>query len=132
MHLLIPVSWGELLDKITILQIKSERITDTGKLRNIRHELSLLVSVRNQHSAFPVELKDLIKTLRQANEQLWDIEDAIRLCEKKKDFGDEFIKLARAVYHNNDRRAELKYQINVLLGSSVVEEKSYQSYGIGG
>jgi Family of unknown function (DUF6165) len=131
MSLLVPVSWGELLDKITILQIKSERITDVKKLDNIRHELSLLVSVRNEQTVFPAELEGLVAALRRANERLWAIEDAIRLCEKRKDFGAEFIELARAVYHNNDQRAELKYQINTLLGSSVVEEKSYQSYTTG-
>lgn len=131
MSLLVPVSWGELLDKITILQIKSERIGDAAKLQNIRHELALLLSIRDDQTSLPQELDALVVSLRQVNERLWEIEDAIRFCEKKKDFGPGFVELARAVYHNNDRRAELKYQINALLGSSVIEEKSYQSYTTG-
>ncbi len=131
MSLLVPVSWGELLDKITILQIKSERIGDAAKLRNIRHELASLLSVRDNRMPLPRELDGLVVSLRQVNERLWEIEDAIRLCEMKKDFGPGFVELARAVYHNNDRRAVLKYQINALLGSSVIEEKSYQSYTTG-
>jgi hypothetical protein len=131
MSLLIPVSWGELLDKITILQIKSERMTDTVKRGNVRHELNLLVIVRDRQGPCPDGLEELVAALRTVNEQLWDIEDAIRLCEKKQDFGAAFIELARAVYTSNDRRAALKYRINSLLGSQVIEEKSYESYGAG-
>jgi hypothetical protein len=131
MSLLIPVSWGELIDKITILQIKSERMTDAVKLDNVRHELDGLISVRDRQGACPDGLDGLITTLRRVNERLWDIEDAIRLCERKQDFGTGFIELARAVYQTNDQRAGLKYRINTLLGSQVIEEKSYESYGAG-
>ena len=128
MSLLIPVSWGELLDKITILQIKVERMTDAEKLKNVRHELGLLVSVRDREISGSTGLDDLLAALRQTNERLWDIEDAIRICEKKQDFGNRFIELARAVYITNDQRAGLKLQLNALLGSQVIEEKSYESY----
>jgi hypothetical protein len=128
MSLLVPVSWGELLDKITILQIKSERMTDAVKIDNVRRELDLLVSVRDRQAVRPDGLEELVSALRQVNEQLWDVEDAIRLCEKKQDFSARFIDLARAVYMNNDQRAGLKYRINTLLGSQVREEKSYESY----
>ena len=131
MSLLVPVSWGELLDKITILQIKTERIQDAEKLKNVHHELDLLVSVCDREISGLPELRDLVQALRQANERLWEIEDAIRLHEKEQDFGHGFIELARAVYMTNDRRAALKYRINTLLGSSVIEEKSYASYSVG-
>ena len=130
MSLLVPVSWGELLDKITILQIKSERIHDTRKLKNISHELELLVTVRDCEISNPPGLMDVVADLRRANERLWEIEDAIRLCEKEQDFGLRFIELARSVYMTNDLRAGLKYQINELLGSQVIEEKSYESYTV--
>ena len=132
MSLLVPVSWGELLDKITILQIKAERMTDAEKLKNVRHELELLVSVRDREIGASTGLDDLatlVAALRQVNERLWEIEDAIRICEKNQAFGSRFIELARSVYITNDQRAGLKYRINTLLGSQVVEEKSYASYG---
>lgn len=128
MALQVPVSWGELLDKITILQIKSERIAVPEKLTNIRHELQLLVAVRNESVVESAALHKLELRLRAVNETLWDIEDDIRSCEKAKDFGERFIDLARSVYRNNDQRAAIKYEINGLLGSDVVEEKSYESY----
>lgn len=129
MSLLAPVSWGELFDKITILQIKSERITDPGKLHNVRSELDLLLAVRDgQQVSFPNGFDELVASLRLVNERIWDTEDAIRFRERENDFGPDFVELARAAYQNNDRRAELKYRINVLLGSQVVEEKSYQAY----
>lgn len=128
MSLLVPVSWGELLDKICILQIKLERMNDAEKRRNVGHELGLLVSVRDREISGSIELDDLVTGLRQVNERLWDIEDAIRLCERNQDFGSRFIELARAVYRANDLRAGLKYQMNALLGSGVIEEKSYEPY----
>lgn len=131
MSLLIPVSWGELLDKIAILQIKAERMTDTDKLGNVRHELDLLLSVRDREISMAAGLDKLVADLRLTNERLWEIEDAIRICEKERDFGSRFIELARAVYMTNDQRASLKYRINTLLGSQVVEEKSYESYETG-
>lgn len=131
MSLLIPVSWGELLDKITILQIKSERMTDPAKLANVRGELELLEGVRDRQGTGPDGLAGLLADLRTVNERLWEIEDAIRDCERRRDFGERFIELARAVYFTNDRRAELKYRINGLMGSQVIEEKSYTSYADG-
>lgn len=127
MTLLVPVSWGELLDKITILRIKSERMADPDKLENVRHELELLEQKRFQIEESS-ELVRLEGELRQVNEALWEIEDDIRFCEKNKDFGSRFINLARSVYKTNDRRAELKYKISRHLGSEVVEEKSYEEY----
>lgn len=127
MTLLVPVSWGELLDKIAILRIKSEKIADFAKLKNVHHELKLLEQVRSSVEESS-ELARLEGELRQINEALWEIEDDIRLCEKEKNFGTRFIDLARSVYKTNDRRAELKYKINTHLGSEVVEEKSYEQY----
>ncbi|BDD89444.1 DUF6165 family protein [Desulfofustis limnaeus] len=124
----IPVSWGELLDKLTILQIKMERIEDPEKRRNVRKELAALDAVRRDRGVPAPELEELVGQLRQVNEQLWDIEDAIRLCERQQEFGARFVQLARSVYQSNDRRAALKYQINRLLDSEIVEEKSYESY----
>jgi hypothetical protein len=131
MSLLIPVSWGELLDKITILQIKSERMTDPAKLANVRSELELLEKVRDLQDAVPDGLAELVADLRTVNGMLWEIEDAIRDCEREQDFGERFIELARSVYFTNDRRADLKYRINRLAGSRVVEEKSYTPYADG-
>ncbi len=128
MSLLIPVSWGELLDKIAILKIKNEKITDQQKLVNVRHELDLLNRVRGDNVQPDSELVALEEQLYRVNSELWIIEDDIRLCEKNKDFGPRFIELARSVYVTNDRRAQLKYQVNVLLGSEVIEEKSYEPY----
>ena len=128
MSLLIPVSAGELLDKLTILLIKKERIADKTKLKNIILELSQLQTVYKQRIKQSVELDTLISELRLVNETLWDIEDKIRSCERDGNFGTPFIELARSVYRTNDRRAELKYQINGLLGSELVEEKSYEAY----
>ena len=128
MSLVIPVSAGELLDKLTILLIKKERITDKAKLENIILELSQLQTVFQQRITQSAELDTLISELRLVNETLWDIEDEIRGCEKDGIFGTIFIELARSVYRTNDRRAELKYQINGLLGSELVEEKSYEAY----
>ncbi len=128
MSLTIPISWGELFDKITILIIKNNRISDPGKLKNIRHELNLLTAIRDADITWSETLEILVGSLQQVNEELWDIEDSIRICEKNKRFGSRFIELARAVYITNDRRAKLKSDINNLLGSEVVEEKSYQAY----
>ena len=128
MSLLIPVSWGELLDKLTILQIKVERIKDQDKRDNISRELQQLTAIYHQSGVSGSKLIVLIDELRQVNETLWDIEDRIRVCEKTGDFGSRFIELARSVYITNDRRANLKHQINRLLDSDIIEEKSYESY----
>lgn len=123
MTLLAPVSWGELVDKITILEIKAARIADPAKLANIRHELQALTQVRDAKGIAPPAL---VSELRRVNEQLWDIEDLIRECEERGDFGPAFVALARSVYKTNDRRAALKRQINDAMGSELVEEKSYR------
>ena len=126
--ILVEIAPGELIDKITILEIKSERITDAGKLKNVRVELQVLEAARDAAMAASAELADLTAQLKQVNEALWEIEDAIRDCERGQDFGPKFIELARSVYHSNDRRAALKRQINELLGSKLIEEKSYAAY----
>lgn len=124
----IPVSWGELLDKITILDIKNERIDDAAKRNNVLRELTALNEVVARHGTLPDGAAGLIDELRSINAALWDIEDDIRDCERDRDFGARFVELARAVYHTNDRRAAAKRALNELLGSELVEEKSYQPY----
>ncbi|MEM7191199.1 MAG: DUF6165 family protein [Pseudomonadota bacterium] len=124
----VEVAPGELIDKITILEIKNDRIDDPAKLENVRAELTTLASTRDAAIAKSPELDDLTARLREVNEALWVIEDDIRDCERDSDFGPHFIELARSVYKTNDVRAALKRDINVLLGSRLVEEKSYQPY----
>jgi hypothetical protein len=124
-----PISIGELIDKITILQIKAERIGDPAKRANVVRELGLLEAVRDRAAAPSHALQALSAELKTVNEALWDIEDAIRACEHEGDFGPRFVELARSVYVTNDRRAALKRQINDQLGSSLTEEKSYTPYG---
>ena len=130
-ELLVPVSYGELLDKIAILQIKSERITDPGKLANVRKELSALERTWMAHPAAVQDIAALRARLKAVNERLWVIEDDIRIKEKAQAFDDEFIRLARSVYVQNDERARIKKDINLALGSAYVEEKSYQDYRAG-
>ena len=124
----VPVSYGELLDKISILQIKSERMSDPAKLVNVRHELDTLETSWMAHSAAGKDIVPLRAQLKAVNERLWTIEDDIRLREQAQDFGAEFVRLARAVYFENDERARIKREINRALGSDLVEEKSYQDY----
>jgi hypothetical protein len=124
----IPVSAGDLVDKVTILEIKSERIADPVKLDNVRRELASLAFVLRPLLAGEPRVAPLKSSLRAINEALWRIEDDIRDCERTKDFGPHFIALARDVYRTNDRRAALKRAIDELLGSDIVEEKSYSSY----
>jgi hypothetical protein len=128
MPLLVPVSWGELLDKITILEIKAQRIADTAKRENVERELSALNAVVSGAGSLTEAARPIVDRLRGVNEALWDIEDEIRDCERAKDFGPRFVELARAVYHTNDQRAAFKRDLNYLLGSELVEEKSYQPY----
>jgi hypothetical protein len=123
-----PVSWGELIDKFTILSIKTERLPDPAQGSNVRRELDALLPLRDRALRLHPDLGDREAELKQVNEGLWEVEDAIRDCERRKDFGPHFIELARAVYHENDRRSAIKRQINQLLGSALVEEKSYQPY----
>lgn len=130
-EILVPVSFGELLDKIAILQIKSERMSDPAKLANVRNELSALDATWGAHPASTQDIDALRADLKAVNERLWVIEDDIRLQEKAQAFDAEFVRLARAVYFENDIRARIKKDINLALGSSYVEEKSYQDYGTG-
>ena len=125
----VPVSYGELIDKITILEIKSERIKSAAKLANVRVELDLLNGTWRANSAASTDIAVEREALRRVNEALWDIEDRIRLKEKAKAFDAEFVELARSVYIRNDERAEIKRAINEKLGSMLVEEKSYEDYG---
>jgi hypothetical protein len=126
----VPVSAGELIDKITILEIKAERISDRTKLHNVRHELALLRQAQATYSASD-ELTRLTNELRAINVRLWEIEDDIRLCEAAEDFGEGFIGLARSVYKVNEVRGDLKRRINELLGSHIIEEKCYAEWRTG-
>jgi hypothetical protein len=123
-----PVSFGELLDKIAILQIKSERMSDPAKLANVRKELDALDRTWAAHPASRTDIAGLRAALKAVNERLWVIEDDIRLKEKAQAFDAEFVRLARAVYFENDERAKIKKDINLALGSAYVEEKSYEDY----
>jgi hypothetical protein len=125
----VPISPGELLDKITILRIKSKRIEDAAKLRNVRAELEQLEATWAGSGLSRIDVSSDVAALLAVNERLWVIEDEIRNQERAQDFGAGFIRLARAVYVENDERAAIKRRINVTLGSSIVEEKSYADYG---
>jgi len=125
---LVPVSAGELLDKITILRIKAARMSDAQKLANVRLELGLLEKTWTELGGATTELTAEEHALQSVNERLWDIEDRIRDKEARQLFDREFIDLARAVYVTNDERAAIKKRINLHLGSRLVEEKSYISY----
>jgi hypothetical protein len=116
----VPVSVGEVLDKISILEIKSERITDPAKLANVLRELDHLTLAAQGYRAPELEVE-----LKHINQRLWGVEDELRLMEKHQDFGPEFVKLARSVYVLNDQRATIKRRINLAVGSELVEEKSY-------
>ena len=124
----IPVSSGELIDKISILKIKRKKIVNKSKLQNINNELSLLNKIYKNN--FKKNKKILLyeKELIKINKTLWNIEDKIRFLESKKNFNQQFIDLARAIYINNDKRSEIKKKINQLTGSRLIEEKSYKSY----
>jgi uncharacterized protein YukE len=124
----IELSVGELLDKVTILQIKSERISDQAKLENINKELRVLTVLWEASAYSQTDLKENIQALKDVNEALWDIEDKIRDKERDQSFDQEFIELARSVYFTNDKRAEIKKVINTKTGSELVEEKSYKDY----
>ncbi len=124
----VEIAAGELIDKLTILEIKTEHIADEEKLAHVRLELEILNRSRKEHLAESCELEALTQSLKEINQQIWTIEDEIRDCERSQNFGEKFIALARAVYQTNDRRAQLKREINMLLGSRIVEEKSYAEY----
>jgi chaperonin cofactor prefoldin len=127
-EILIPMSPGEILDKITILQIKAERISDPAKVANVQTELEMLSAVWNDAVEVDTEITALTAELKSINQALWEIEDDIRDEERGKRFGERFIKLARAVYVTNDDRANAKKKVNLHLNSNIVEEKSYQDY----
>jgi hypothetical protein len=124
----VPISPGELLDKITILRIKSQRMSGAEKLANVRLELQSLEQTWDASPYARVDVEAEVRALMAVNERLWVIEDDIRDRERAQDFGAEFIRLARAVYFENDERAAIKRRLNLKLGSTIVEEKSYREY----
>ena len=124
----VPVATGELIDRITILEIKAARFTDAAKAANVRAELALLCQRRDAALATDPALDELAASLKALNEQLWDLEDQIRECERREDFGPAFVSTARRIYHTNDERAAVKRKINVATGSKLIEEKSYSGY----
>ena len=128
MALKVDVSVGEFLDKMTILEIKSERIKNEEKLLNVNRELELLRTLWANSSLSTENTGDLVPDLKAVNERLWDVEDHIRRQEAAATFGEEFIRLARSVYQQNDERARIKYELNRRLGSDLVEEKYYPDY----
>ncbi|WP_448208714.1 DUF6165 family protein [Azospirillum sp. sgz302134] len=125
---LVEIAIGELIDKITILQIKSEHITDPEKRKNVLFEIEILDKARRECVPESAELVQLEAELKAVNQQIWDIEDAVRDCERNKRFDDHFVALARSVYKTNDKRAAVKKKINELFNSRIVEEKSYAAY----
>ena len=124
----VPVSPGEVLDKITILEIKSERMSDPEKVANVRAELALLQETWDGNIRDSDVIQGLHAKLKEINEALWEIEDDIRDKERAKEFDERFIELARAVYVTNDQRSQVKKELNLHLGSEIIEEKSYQDY----
>jgi hypothetical protein len=128
MSVQVEISIGELLDKISILQIKSERITDQLKLENIKIELESLLEKWENSSFSKIEIAEEIVQIREVNEKLWELEDDIRIKEARYSFDEDFVRLARSVYVTNDKRAEIKRKINEKLGSALIEEKSYSNY----
>ena len=126
--ILSEISMGELLDKISILEIKIEKIKDKEKLNEINKEYKILKTVQNSNVKLTEKLKHLITEIKNVNVNLWNIEDKLRFCEKNKDFGENFIELARGVYFNNDKRAKIKSEINEILGSNIKEIKEYVNY----
>ena len=126
--ILSEISAGELLDKISILEIKLKKIKNTESLKEINKEYNILKKVKDSNIILNEKTKDLYKQIKSVNENLWDIEDKLRICEKDKKFDKTFIDLAREVYFNNDKRAKIKNQINNLLGSNIKEIKEYVDY----
>ena len=126
--ILTEISAGELLDKISILEIKLDKIKDKGSLIEINKEYTSLSETKNSNISITKDLENLTKQLKETNTKLWSIEDEKRMCEKNKDFGKKFIELARSVYLNNDKRAKIKSEINKLLGSNIREIKKYINY----
>ena len=122
------ISAGELLDKLSILEIKLEKIKNKASLEEINKEYKILKEVQNSCIETTDKIKDFFIQIKNVNKNLWDVEDQLRICEKNKDFGDTFIKLARSVYFNNDKRSKIKLEINNFLGSNIKEIKLYVNY----
>jgi len=126
--ILVEVSAGELLDKISILEIKIEKIMDKNSLNEINKEYKILKNAQNSNIETTDKIEKLFKEIKEINTNLWDIEDRLRICEKNKDFGKNFTELARRVYLNNDKRSKIKLEINKILGSNIREIKQYVNY----
>ncbi len=124
----VPLSIGDLIDKITILQVKLEKIDDPQKRENVSYELNLLLEILECHVPNSPRLQELSGALKETNNKLWDIENGTRAKEAKKEFDEEFIKLARSVYITNNHRHALKREINIMTGSRIIEEKQYGTY----
>ena len=127
-RVLSEISPGELLDKISILEIKLEKVKDKDRQKRIKNEYDILKKVQNSSIEMSDKIKDLYRSVSNVNNKLWDIEDKIRICEQNKDFGKNFIELARGVYFNNDKRAKLKNEINEILKSNIREIKQFVDY----
>ena len=127
-RVLSEISPGELLDKISILEIKLEKVKDEDSQKKIKNEYNILKKIQNSSIEMSDKIKDLYRSVSNVNIKLWDIEDKIRICEQNKDFGKNFIELARGVYFNNDKRAKLKNEINEILKSNIREIKQYVDY----
>ena len=128
MKILTEISAGELFDKLSILEIKLDKINDSNKKKEIKKEFDILKKIQTSTIKSDDELENLFNSLKKINNNLWEIEDKIRIYEKNKDFGEVFIKLARDVYFNNDKRAKIKFQINKKLKSNITEIKQYTDY----
>ena len=128
--ILSEISPGELLDKISILEIKIEKVKDKNSLEEIKKEYKILKEIQTSSIEITGEIKDLFQSVKNVNVKLWNIEDKLRICEKNKDFDKNFIELARGVYFANDERAELKSKINKMLKSNIIEIKQYDNYKI--
>tara|TARA_Y100000816_G_C26088264_1_gene574664 strand:- start:89 stop:481 length:393 start_codon:yes stop_codon:yes gene_type:complete len=128
MKILTEISAGELFDKLSILEIKLDKINDNNKKKEIKKEFDILKKIQTSTIKTDDELENLFNSLKKINNNLWEIEDKIRICEKNRDFGEVFIKLARDVYFNNDKRAKIKFQINKKLKSNITEIKQYADY----
>jgi hypothetical protein len=126
--ILSEISAGELLDKISILEIKLEKIEDKNNLEEVKKEYKILQKIQNSSIKFDDKIMELFHSIKKVNIKLWNVEDKLRVCEKNKDFGKNFIELAREVYFNNDKRSKIKSEINKILGSNIREVKQYVNY----
>ena len=126
--ILSEISAGELLDKISILEIKLEKIEDKNNRKEVKKEYKILKEIQNSSIKLDNKIKKLFDSIKKVNIKLWNVEDKLRVCEKNKDFGKNFIELAREVYFNNDKRSKIKSEINKILGSNIREVKQYVNY----